>query len=90
MNGDRHASPPQPSSASTSSDNLSAQDRAHSGTHADGKVTSSLKQRMIRRLTFSESQLFKDAVSAQPGMRVALDGLCYTVRQSTPPLPAPL
>jgi len=78
--GDRHDPPPQPSaSASTSSGSLSAQDREQTGNVASGKGLGSMKKRLISRLTFSESQSAKDAMLAQPGMRVALDGLCYTV-----------
>ena len=79
--GDRHDPPPQPSaSASTSSGSLAAQDREPTGNGANGKGLGSMKKRLISRLTFSESQSAKDAMLAQPGMRVALDGLCYTVR----------
>ncbi len=79
--GDQHEPPPQPSaSASTSSGSLSAQDREQTSNVANSKGFGSMKKRLIRRLTFSESQSAKDAMLAQPGMRVALDGLCYTVR----------
>ena len=80
LDGDRQQSPPQPSSASASSGNLSAQDREQNNSTAGSKPLGSMKRRLISRLTFSESQFSKDAVLAQPGMRVALDGLCYTVR----------
>ena len=81
MNGERHGSPPQPSSASASSDSLPAQDRQQNGDVAKG--LGSMKRRLMKRLTFSESQLSKDALSGQPGMRVALDCLCYTVRNAS-------
>ena len=81
---DRHGSAPQPGSASTSSGSLAAQDREQSSQAANGRGLGSMKKRLISRLTFSESQFAKDAVLAQPGMRVALDGLCYTVRAALP------
>ena len=80
LNGERDGYPTPPPSHSGSSGSLSAQDGTLASDRALGKGLSGLKKRVLSRLNLSDPQLAKDVVSAQPGMRVALDGLSYTVR----------
>ena len=79
---ERHNDATPPPSHSNSSGSLSQQDGTSANDRSYHKGLSGLKQRVLSRLTLSDAQLAKDVVSAQPGMRVTLDGLSYTVRDA--------